>query len=79
MIGRDTSFIMLATDKRVNVFQMLESVHFPPSSQLPRSQNVTAETLQWNTALSRDAGSVTGRTVASSSPVFPRTKGEREQ
>lgn len=75
MIERDILFIILAKNKWMNVFQMLKSVHFPPSSQLPWSQNVTAETSQRNTTLSRDTGCVTGRTVVSSSSMFPWTKG----
>lgn len=75
MIERDILFIMLATNKCMDAFQMLKSVHFPPYSQLPQSQYAITETSQRNTTLSRDTGSVTPQTVVSSSPIFPRTKG----
>lgn len=75
MIERDILFIMLAKNKCMDAFQMVKSVHFPPSSQLSQSQYMITETLQWNTTLSRDTGSVTARAVVSSSPCFREQKG----
>lgn len=71
MIEQDILFIILAKNKCMDAFQMLKSVHFPPYSQLLQSQYVITETLQWNTTLSRDTGSVAAQTVVSSSPMFP--------